>query len=399
MHTKLNAHLRAHTRRETRAVVLEAPVPVSEIPTPALVLDVDALERNLDHMANFLADRSVGLRPHAKMHKCPEVSRRQLARGAVGICAAKLAEAEVMVAAGLDRILLTSPVVAPNAMLRLVELVAAGKEVWTVVDDAAVVSRIGAAARAAAIEVTVIVDLDPDMGRTGIARGAPALELVRHIASTPGVRFGGLQQYSGQLQHLESHDERIEGARAALAAGRDTAALIEADGHEVAVFTGGGTGTHDVDSRPLESGAGFTDLQCGSYAFMDEEYAALHFGDAERFEVFEPALTVHVTAISRPRTGAITVDGGIKSFASDTSRPVAVSAEGARLPGVRYHFGGDEHGILSLREGAPDLAVGDRLRFMTSHCDPTVNLHDWIYAARAGEVIELWPVAARGCGW
>ena len=399
MQTKLNAHLRAHTRRETRAVVLEAPVPVSEIPTPALVLDVDALERNLDHMANFLAGRGVGLRPHAKMHKCPEVSRRQLARGAVGICAAKLAEAEVMVAAGLDRILLTSPVVAPNAVLRLVELVSAGNEVWTVVDDAAVVSRIGAAASAAAVEVTVIVDLDPDMGRTGIARGAPALELVRHIACTPGVRFGGLQQYSGQLQHLESHNDRIEGARAALAAGRDTAALIEADGHEVAVFTGGGTGTHDVDSRPLESGVGFTDLQCGSYAFMDEEYAALHFGDTERFEVFEPALTVHVTAISRPRTGAITVDGGIKSFASDTSRPVAVSAEGARLPGVRYHFGGDEHGILSLREGAPDLTVGDRLRFMTSHCDPTVNLHDWIYAARAGEVIELWPVAARGCGW
>ncbi|MCH2098213.1 MAG: DSD1 family PLP-dependent enzyme [Pseudomonadales bacterium] len=399
MQTELDAHLRAQTRRARDTVVLQAPVPVAEIPTPALVLDLDALERNLDHMADFLARRGVGLRPHAKMHKCPEVAKRQLERGAVGICTAKLAEAEVMAAAGIDRILITSPVVTAGAVCRLVELVAAGHEVWSVVDDAAVVSRIGAAASAAGIELTVIVDLDPDMGRTGIARGGPALKLVRHIARTPGVRFGGLQQYSGQLQHLQGHDERIDGARLALAAGRETAALIEAAGHPVAVFTGGGTGTHDIDSRPLENGAGFTDLQCGSYAFMDEEYAALHFGNAQRFEVFEPALTVHVTAVSRPRAGAITVDGGIKTFASDTSRPVALTAEGAHLSGVRYHFGGDEHGILSLREGAPDLAVGDRLRFMTSHCDPTVNLHDWIYAARGGNVMELWPVAARGCGW
>lgn len=315
----------------------------------------------------------------------------------MGICCAKLAEAEVMHAAGIDRILLTSPVVSDAAIARLIRLVAAGGDVRTVVDDAGVVSRLGAQARAAGVEVAVLVDLDPDMGRTGIARGEPARDLVRYIASTAGVRFTGLQQYSGQLQHLDSHAERVAGAREALARGRETAALIEADGHAVELFTGGGTGTYDIDSLPLDDGAGFTDLQCGSYAFMDEEYDAI--GRDEHAERFEPALTVHVTAVSRPREGLITVDGGIKAFAADTSRPAALDADGAHLAGIRYHFGGDEHGILRLKEGAPDLRVGDRLRFAPSHCDPTVNLHDWIHAARDGLVTELWPVAARGCGW
>ena len=397
MAATLEEVLEARTRRPAGALVLDEPVSVDAVPTPALVVDVAALERNLDRMAGFLAGRGIGLRPHAKMHKCPEVARRQLDRGAVGICCAKLAEAEVMAAAGIDRVLLTSPVVTDAAIGRLLRLVAAGGDVRTVVDDAGVVTRLGAAARALGLEVSVVVDLDPDMGRTGIARGEPARDLVRHIAATPGVRFTGLQQYSGQLQHLDEHGDRVTGAREALRRGRETAALIEADGHGVEVFTGGGTGTFDIDSRPLEDGGGFTDLQCGSYAFMDEEYGAIgRDADTERFE---PALTVHVTAVSRPRTGLITVDGGIKAFAADTSRPAALDAAGAHLAGIRYHFGGDEHGILQLKEGAPDLRVGDRLRFAPSHCDPTVNLHEWIHAARDGLVTELWPVAARGCGW
>ncbi|MEE4299243.1 MAG: DSD1 family PLP-dependent enzyme [Pseudomonadales bacterium] len=399
MAATLEALLEARTRRPAAAIPLAEPVPLDTVPTPALVVDVGALERNLDRMAGFLAARGVGLRPHAKMHKCPEVARRQLERGAVGICCAKLAEAEVMHAAGMDRILLTSPVVTDAAIGRLLRLVADGGDVRTVVDDADVVSRLGAQAQAAGLEVRVLVDLDPDMGRTGIARGVPARDLVRRIASTPGVRFTGLQQYSGQLQHLASHAERAAGAREALARGRETAALIEADGHAVELFTGGGTGTYDIDSLPLDDGTGFTDLQCGSYAFMDEEYEAIGRDERGRAERFEPALTVHVTAVSRPRAGLITVDGGIKAFAADTSRPAALAVDGSHLPGIRYHFGGDEHGILRLQEGAPALRVGDRLRFAPSHCDPTVNLHEWIHAARDGFVTELWPVAARGCGW
>ena len=399
MAATLDAFLQARTARPADAVVLAEPVPLESVPTPALVVDVDLLERNLDRMATFLAERGVGLRPHAKMHKCVEVARRQLERGAVGICVAKLAEAEVMAAGGIETILVTSPVVADGALDRLVALVGRGLDVRTVVDDAGVVERLGARACAAGVEVAVIVDLDPDMGRTGIARGTPALDLVRHVARTDGVRFTGLQQYSGQVQHLQGQAAREAGAREALALGRETAARIEADGHPVVVFTGGGTGTFDIDSRPLDDGTGFTDLQCGSYAFMDEDYGAIGHGNHDRFDVFEPALSVLVTAVSRPRAGLITVDGGIKSFAADTSRPAAIDERGAHVPGIRYHFGGDEHGILQLKEGAPDLRVGDRLRFAPSHCDPTVNLYDWIHAARDGQVRELWPVAARGCSW
>jgi D-serine deaminase-like pyridoxal phosphate-dependent protein len=386
----LDAVLRARIERDLQPLPLAEPVPVEALPTPALVVDVAAMERNLDRMAAHLDARGVGLRPHAKMHKTPEVARRQLERGAIGICCAKVAEAEVMRAAGIERILITSPVASDDAIARVAALAARSEDVRVVVDDAGVAGRLGAAARAAGTTLRVLVDLDPDLGRTGIARGAPALELVRRIAATDGLAFTGLQQYAGQLMHLADAAERAERSRAAIAAGLETRDAIVADGHAVEVFTGGGTGTFDVDCEI----DGVTDLQCGSYVFMDEEYAAIGHGNAARFEAFEPALFVWVTCISRPREGLITVDGGYKSFASDTVAPVA-----ADHAGIRFHFGGDEHGILRLKDGAPDLAVGDRLRFVTPHCDPTINLHEWMYPVVDGRVHELWPVAARGCSW
>ena len=391
MNPTLDAFLTERVHQSAAPVTLARPVPLDALPSPALIVDLETMERNLERMASHLGARGVGLRPHAKMHKCPEVARRQLARGAIGICTAKLAEAEVMRAAGIESILITSPVVAPAAIARLVALAVSSRDVRVVVDDADVVRRLGAAARARGIELRVLIDLDPDMGRTGIARGAPALALARTIADTAGVQLTGLQQYAGQLMHLADAKVRAERSRAAIAAGLETRDLITADGHALEVFTGGGTGTFDIDCEV----AGVTDLQCGSYVFMDEEYAVIGHGNAARFEVFEPALFVLVTAISQPRRGLITVDGGYKSFASDTVKPVA-----ADLPGIRYHFGGDEHGILQLGEEAPTLRIGDRLRMVTPHCDPTINLYDWIYPVAAdGRVHELWPIAARGCSW
>ncbi|MEE4380832.1 MAG: DSD1 family PLP-dependent enzyme [Pseudomonadales bacterium] len=386
----LETFLAARTARPADPVALAEPVPLEALPTPALVVDVAALDRNLRAMQGFLEARGVGLRPHAKMHRCPVVARRQLALGAIGVCAAKVAEAEVLRAAGIERILVTSPVTAPQAMERLAALAARSEDVRVVVDDAGAAARLGEAARAAGTELAVLVDLDPDMGRTGIARGAPALELVRTVVATPGLRFTGLQQYAGQLQHLTDAVERRARSREAMEAGLETRALVEADGHPVDVFTGGGTGTFDVDSEI----DGVTDLQCGSYAFMDEEYGAVHQGGSDRFAAFEPALFLLSTVISRPRPGAVTVDAGIKSLATDAARPVPLD-----LPGVRYRFAGDEHGVLIAGEGAPLPALGDRVRLLTSHCDPTVNLHDWLYPVRDGLVHELWPVAARGCSW
>lgn len=349
------------------------------------------MERNLQRMAEYLQQAGCGLRPHAKMHKTPLIARRQLQLGAVGICCAKVSEAEMMRAAGIENILITSPVASVDKMERVVTLAAASDEVRIVVDDGERVRMFDEVARAAGITLQVLVDLDPHMGRTGIAPGAPALELVRTIASCRQLQFVGLQQYAGHLMHLEDAGERARRAQEVAAVGLETRGLIEADGHEVAVFTGGGTGTFDVDC----SIDGITDIQAGSYVFMDEEYARIGQGHRQRFDYFEVALFVLVTAISRPRSGTVTVDGGYKSFASDSVAPVAHD-----LPGLRYHFAGDEHGVVQLLEDAPKVELGDRILMVTPHCDPTINLHDWMVVVEEdGRVHELWPVAARGCSW
>lgn len=391
MDDALAGRLMTGNTRRTDPVVLDQPVPFDAVPTPSLVVDRAAMERNLERMRAHLASSGTGLRPHAKMHKTPVIARRQMALGAVGICCAKVSEAEVMRAAGIERILITSPVASRDKMVRVAALAARSEDVRIVVDDPDRTRLLAEAAMAAGVELRVLVDLDPDMGRTGVARGTPALELARVVDGCAGLKFTGLQQYAGHIMHLPDAAERRARAHEIAAAGLRTRDLIAADGHPVEIFTGGGTGTFDCDAEE----PGITDIQAGSYVFMDEEYAAIGQGNRPRFEFFEPALFVVVTAISRPRAGAITVDGGYKSFASDSVAPVARD-----LPGVRYHFAGDEHGVLQLLDDAPEIALGDRIRMVTPHCDPTVNLHDWILPVDPdGMVRELWPVSARGCSW
>lgn len=376
-------------RRPLKPIVLPEPVPVDAVPTPALLVDEPAMDANLQRLQTLLQSRGVGLRPHAKMHKCPEVARRQLALGAVGICCAKVSEAEIMAAAGCDRILITSPVATADKMARVARLAARIDQLQLVVDQPATLPALAAAAAAERTRLQVLVDLDPHMGRTGVALGQPALELVRAIDRHDELHFVGLQQYAGQLMHLTDADERRRRASELAAEGRETRDLIDADGHHVAVFSGGGTGTFDIDSD-LHT---YTDLQAGSYAFMDAEYRAIAAAGSDRFDYFEPALFVLTTAISQPRAGLLTVDGGYKAFASDTVVP-----ELRDYPSVRFHFGGDEHGILQLPGDGSGPRLGERIYMITSHCDPTINLHDWYWPVQAdGLVHELWPVSARGC--
>jgi len=391
MSAELAELLLARERRRIEPLSLAEPLPLDAVPTPALLVDRPAMERNLRRMADYLKQTPCGLRPHAKMHKTPLIARRQLELGAVGICCAKVSEAEIMRAGGIEQILITSPVASIDKMARVVALAAGSADVRIVVDDAEGARMLDGMARSAGICLQVLVDLDPRMGRTGIALGEPALALVRVVAGCSHLHFTGLQQYAGHLMHLDDAAERARRAKETAALGLETRALIEADGHEVAIFTGGGTGTFDVDSTV----AGITDIQAGSYVFMDEEYGCIGQGHRPRFDYFEPALFVMLTAISRPRAGAITVDGGYKSFASDSVAPVAHDR-----PGLRYHFAGDEHGVLQLLDDAPKIELGDRIRMVTPHCDPTINLHDWMVVVEEdGRVHELWPVAARGCSW
>lgn len=375
--------------RPREAVVLDQPRPVESLPTPALLIDIAAFERNLARMADFLAACGKRFRPHAKTHKCPLIARRQLDAGAVGICVAKVAEAAVMIHAGIDRVLVTSPVVDAQKARLLVELARGAGGLQVVVDSRLGLDRLAAAADPAA-PLGVLVDVDVAMGRTGNRDRREIVALAESIAATAGLRFDGLQHYAGHLMHVEGHERRRQKSLELWEAVTEIAQALTDRGLPPAVVTGGGTGTYDIDCDvPL-----VTDLQVGSYVFMDEEYRRIGSRSGARFDDFEVALTVAATAISQPRDGALTVDAGFKAFASDTVNP-----EPLDLPGTQYRFAGDEHGVLLLRSPTQEPLLGTVQRFVTPHCDPTVNLYDWYWICRDGLATELWPIAARGCSW
>ncbi|MEE9255518.1 MAG: DSD1 family PLP-dependent enzyme [Pseudomonadales bacterium] len=376
--------------RPWQAQPLETPVSLDDVPTPALIVDVEAMERNLAYMAESLGNKNVGLRAHSKMHKCPLIARRQLELGAVGICCAKVAEAEVMCAAGISRILITSPVVSPDKAARVAELVSAAEHLMVVADSELGIERLSAAAAQAGVTLPVLVDMDPLMGRTGASFGDRSVELVQRCVAAPSLAFGGLQMYAGHVMHIQGYAPRREKSRKFWEMGLETRGLVEARGFQVEVMTGGGTGTYNIDCD-IE---GVTDIQAGSYALMDREYRDIGGTGTEVFDDFEPALFVLTTAISQPRDGAITVDAGIKSFATDTVAPSP--AEDA---GMKYRFAGDEHGVLLLEGANRSVALGDRIKILVPHCDPTINLYDFLVPHRNGEVVELWPITGRGCSW
>jgi len=374
--------------RAFAAEMLPEPLPPEVLPTPALLLDAAALDRNIKRMAEFLGGRGKGFRPHAKTHKCPLIAERQLAAGAVGVCAAKVSEAIALVTAGIDRVLITSPVATDLKALAVAGL-AARADVAIVVDSLAGLELLRRAVPPG-VELGVLVDVDVAMGRTGTRSDELLLELVDAAQGAAGVQFRGIQHYAGHVMHIEGHDKRRDASLKLWDAVGAKLDLLRARGHACNVVTGSGTGTYDIDCD-VEF---ITDLQVGSYIFMDQEYRLIGGRSGGLFDDFEVSLTVATTAISQPTGRAVTVDGGYKAFASDTVAP-----EPLDLPGSRFRFAGDEHGALILPDGYQEPLVGSLQRFVTPHCDPTVNLHDAYWVIRDGMVTERWPISARGCSW
>ncbi|HVS63263.1 MAG TPA: DSD1 family PLP-dependent enzyme [Thermoanaerobaculia bacterium] len=372
----------------SKPILLDRPLALTELQTPALVLDLETFERNLARMVEHAQRHGIGLRPHAKTHRCPIVARRQLELGAVGVCAAKVSEAEVLADAGIDEVLVTSPVVTVEKIRRVVALAARMPGLRIVVDSEPGVDLLDQAAIAARRVIGVLVDLDAGTHRTGATPGAEALALVERVAVSDGLRFDGLQAYAGHVQHVAGFERRRERSIAALDPCLETRRLVEAAGHEVRIMTGGGTGTFDIDCE-LE---GMTDLQVGSYVFMDTQYRDIGGAGGDQLDAFEPSLFVLTTAISQPVPHLITVDAGFKAVAYEPDSPPRFR----RCPEHVYHYAGDEHGIVHLAEERPALGLGDKAELIVSHCDPTVNLYDVYHVASGGEVVELWPVAARG---
>src|SRR5215475_10777137 len=315
----------------------------AELPTPALLLDLDRFERNVQKMAAHVKAVGKKLRPHAKTHKCPEIARRQVAAGAVGVCVAKVRAAEVMAAAGLRNLLITTEVVGREKIGRLVGVLERQPETMVVVDHPDNVRELGEAMTGARRVLNVLVDVDVLGRRTGVQPGEPALDLGRAVLREPALNLRGLQGYAGHCAHVTGFE-------------------------------------------------GLTELQSGSYCVMDLDYRRIGGKGGAAYDDFEMALTVLTTVISLPSAEMAMIDAGLKAFSTD--KPFV--PEAVEWPGVEYSWAGDEHGRLTVAEPGRLPRLGDRIEFFPPHCDPTINLYDRIYAMRGDKVEAVWEIAGRG---
>ena len=354
------------------------PVLVDDIVTPALIVDVPTLDRNIAAMARFFAEGPCRLRPHVKAHKTPEIARRQLAAGAcVGLTCATVSEAEAVTGLTQD-ILIANEVIGASKWTRVAAL-ARRVHLTTAVDSAIGIEGLGHAARDAGVTIGVVVDVDVGQGRCGVAPGEAALALARVAGATPGLELRGVMGYEGHLQPIRERAARAAAARASMAALVETADRLRAAGLSCAVVSAGGTGTFDISGRTR----GVTEIQAGSYALMDADY-----GDVG--VPFEQAFFVLATVVSRPAADRIVLDGGHKAATKDHGPPGVVGISGARVTAFN-----DEHAVVAVPADAA-VSIGDRVRLRPSHTDPTVNLHDVFYAVDGSRVVDVWPIVARG---
>jgi 3-hydroxy-D-aspartate aldolase len=359
--------------------------PIDEIDTPALVVELDAFERNLAKMAEFARAAGVRLRPHAKTHKSPAVALKQIAQGAVGQCCQKIGEAEILVRGGVRDVLVTNEVFELHKLRRLAAL-AADATIGLCFDAKEQVEQASQVAQEFGVELGALVEIDVGAERCGVAPSA-ARDLARRIADAKGLRFRGLQAYHGSAQHLPSIGQREGAIGHAAAAVRTARDALQADGLGCEVITGAGTGTFRFEAA---SGL-WNELQPGSYLFMDTDYARIGGNEGGRYTEFEHSLFVLATVMSAVAPDRAVVDAGLKSYSAEKGLPWVHGREGMEVVSAS-----DEHGKLRLAPVGGRLRLGDKVLLIPGHCDPTINLHDWYVAVRRGRVEALWPIAARG---
>jgi len=344
----------------------------NQIPTPALLLDIDKFEANLARMAARMKQCGKSLRPHAKAHKCAEIARRQIATGAVGVCCATVSEAELMASAGITGILITSPVADPLKMQRIVNTGA-----MVVVDHVQQAEWYADAARSSNTIVDVLVDCDVGDHRTGAQSTEQVLEIAAAVERAPQLRLRGMQAYSVVGSHAGGLEERKRVSKEVFARAIDTRDAMASRGFSTEILTGGSTGTWQIDTEIPE----LTELQAGSYVFMDMAYRR------EGLD-FEHSLTVLATVVSANHDPFVSIDGGFKAFSTDR----AFGPEAVGLPGSRHRWGGDEFSYIDVAQCMNKPRLGDKLEFLPPHIDPTVNLHDRIYVCRGDNVEAVWPL-------
>ncbi len=347
----------------------------NQVPTPALLLDLDKFESNLTRLAAQARESGKGLRPHAKAHKCKRIAERQIAAGANGICVATLAEAELMAKAGISGLLLTSPVADPAKITAIVETGA-----MVVVDHAQQAAWYAECAKAAGRTVDVLIDLDVGDHRTGARPGEHALSVAGAVDQAPNLRLLGIQAYSVRGSHAVAGAERQRVADEVFGVAVETRDAMTRAGLCAEILSGGSTGSADVDLKLKD----LTELQAGSYVMMDLAYRRLGVE-------FANAMIVLTTVVSANHDAWVTVDGGFKAFSTDRG----YGPEAMDLPGSVYRWGGDEFGYVDVDGCKRKPRLGERIEFLPPHCDPTANLYDRIYACRGEEVEDIWPVMDR----
>jgi len=358
---------------------------LGEVSTPALIVDLDALDRNLERMRAFAERNKVRLRAHAKTHKSADIARLQVERGgACGVCCQKVAEAEALVAHGVKDVLVSNQIVDSKKIDRLAQLAGRARTI-VCVDDAGNVDDLSAAARQHGTTLECLVEIDCGAGRCGVAPGEPAVALAARVACSEGLKFAGLQAYQGAAQHVRDYLERKAKIDSAIVAVKMTVVLLRAKGLECDIIGGAGTGSYYFEGA---SGV-YNELQCGSYVFMDADYGRNKDGNGEPFSDFENALFIWTGIMSHAREGIAVCDAGLKAQSVDSGLPTIHGRTD-----IAYTKCSDEHGVISDPNNT--LKLNDKLKLIPGHCDPTCNIYDWYVGIRKDRVECLWPVTARG---
>src|SRR5580704_8283158 len=358
----------------------EIGAPVAEIETPALVIELDAFDRNIAKMAELARAAGVRVRPHAKTHKSTAIALRQIAHGAVGQCVQKVGEAEALVRGGIKDVLVSNEVVGERKLRRLAAL-AKDATISLCFDDAGQIDAAARVARDFGVELGGLVEIEVGMERCGVAPGRPAAALARRIADAPNLKFRGLQAYHGRAQHLPTYQERAQAIAYAIDAVNETLAALKDEKLTCEIIGGAGTGTFTFEAA---SGV-YNELQVGSYVFMDTDYARIGGKNGGRYTEFAHSLFVLSSVISVPAADRAIVDAGLKSYSAEKGPPWVHGREGLEVVGVS-----DEHGKIKIAPDAKRPRVGEQVWLIPGHCDPTVNLHDWYVGVRGGRVEALW---------
>ena len=385
--TSIKGFTAAEMRGFDATDVMEADISKWELDTPALCVDLDALEANLATLQQTVVRNGIASRPHAKTHKCPAIARLQIENGSVGICTAKVGEAVAMYEHGIDEILMTTINATLFKITRAMNLRRQCSGFIQATDTPGNARDLSAAAEALGIVADVVVDIDSGGHRTGVTPGQPALELAQLVDQLPGLRLQGMLCYDGGSQHVKGFDTRRARTLERLVPATETYDLMQRSGLNTGIFSGGGTGTYNIDHETR----GLTDIQVGSYVFMDAQYLAIGGSGSDLYSDFDTSLTILTTVLNAQYEGRVTTDAGAKACTINQPWPI-VKGE----TGLSYTSGSDEFGTLRYDDPSRTYKLGDKLELIVSHCDPVVNLYDQMYAVRNDRVEAVWRIAARG---